>query len=49
MDYKNLINWKELSLLLAGNEGSIRKNKIPQKYQREVNELIEAIRKHLKK
>ena len=47
MNYRNLINWKELSLLLSGSDNSIRKNSVPQKYQREVSELVEVIKNNL--
>jgi hypothetical protein len=36
----NLINWKELSRRLAGNETSITRNRIPKKYQQKVVDLI---------
>ena len=36
----NLINWKELSRRLAGNETSITRNRIPKKYQLKVDDLI---------
>lgn len=36
----NLINWKELSRRLAGNETSITRNRIPKKYQSKVDSLI---------
>lgn len=41
---KNLINWKELSRKLAGNETSITRNRIPKKYQSKVDDLIEHIK-----
>lgn len=40
---KNLINWRELSKELAGNDNSIRKNRIPKKYKSKVGELIGLI------
>ena len=40
---KHLINWKQLSIELSGNDNSIRKNKIPKKYKTKVNELLKLI------
>lgn len=37
---ENLINWKELSRRLAGNETSVTRNRIPKKYQSKVDDLI---------
>lgn len=37
---ENLINWKELSRVLAGNKECIRRNKIPKIYKDKVNELF---------
>lgn len=42
---KDLINWKELSRILAGNEDSIRRNKIPKKYEKQVESFILCITK----
>ena len=39
----DLINWKELSRTLAGNETSITRNRIPKKYQSKVDDLIRVI------
>lgn len=36
----DLINWKELSRTLAGNQTSISRNRIPKKYQSKVDDLI---------
>ena len=41
---KNLINWKELSRRLAGNETSVTRNRIPKKYQSKVDSLIEYLK-----
>jgi hypothetical protein len=49
MDVKNLINWRQLSLYLSGNEVNIRKNKVPYKYEYIVNDIINAIDNVLKK
>ena len=35
-----LINWHELSRILSGNGQNIRPNKIPDKYKRQVTELL---------
>ncbi len=37
---KDLINWKQLSIKLSDSDNTIRKNKIPKKYQRKVNRLL---------
>lgn len=39
----NLINWKELSRRLAGNETSITRNRIPKKYQKKVLQFIKYV------
>ncbi|MAX71822.1 MAG: hypothetical protein CMC76_12125 [Flavobacteriaceae bacterium] len=39
----DLINWKELSRRLAGNETSITRNRIPKKYQHKVDSFIECV------
>lgn len=43
MSIKELINWGELSRMLTGDRMNIRKNRIPKKYEKSVNELV----KHL--
>lgn len=35
----DIINWSELSILLSGNRGAVRKNHIPKKYQAKVKQL----------
>jgi len=40
---KDLINWMELSRKLSGSDNSIRRNKIPKKYKRKINELIDLL------
>ena len=40
---KDLINWVELSRFLANNETSVSRNRIPKKYQDNVNSLIQSI------
>lgn len=40
---EKIINWVELSRLLAGNETSISKNRIPKKYQAKVNRLLKLL------
>jgi len=37
---EDLINWKELSRKLAGNQTSISRNRIPKKYKLKVDSLI---------
>jgi len=39
-DIKDLINWVELSRRLAGNETSISRNRIPNKYKKDVDMII---------
>ena len=39
---KDLINWVELSRLLANNETSVSRNRTPKKYQDKVNSLIQS-------
>lgn len=41
---EDLINWKELSRTLSGNETSISRNRIPKKYQGKVDSLIETLK-----
>ena len=40
---ENLINWKELSRKLSGNQTSVTRNRIPKKYQSKVDSLIECL------
>tara|TARA_R110002096_G_scaffold424454_1_gene632398 strand:+ start:1340 stop:1531 length:192 start_codon:yes stop_codon:yes gene_type:complete len=40
----DLINWKELSRTLAGNETSVTRNRIPKKYQSKVYSLIATLK-----
>lgn len=49
MDAKELINWGELSRLLAGSRQTVRKNKIPKIHQPFVDDLIKAMNKVIKK
>jgi hypothetical protein len=42
-DVNSIVNWRQVSLLLAGNEGSIRKSGCPKKY----NEAIQQLHKVL--
>lgn len=42
---KNLINWQQLSVIIAGNSESIRRNRIPAKYQHQVDIFINALSK----
>jgi len=41
---EDLINWKELSRTLAGNQTSISRNRIPKKYQLKVDSLIAKLK-----
>jgi len=41
---EDLINWKELSRTLSGNETSISRNRIPKKYQGQIDSLIETLK-----
>jgi hypothetical protein len=43
MSAQDLINWGELSRLLSGSRMNIRKNRIPQKYEAEINSLVRHI------
>jgi hypothetical protein len=43
MDSKDLINWGELSRLLAGSRQTVRKNKIPKKHRTFIEQLIKAM------
>ena len=45
MDIDNLINWGELSRLLAGSRMTIRKNKIPKKHEKKIQDLKDALEK----
>ena len=43
MQIEELINWKKLSENLSGNTTSVRKKKIPKKYQIRVDYLIQLL------
>lgn len=43
MEIKDLINWKNLSKNLANNDSSVRKNRIPKKYEERVDYLIQLL------
>lgn len=43
MEIKDLINWKNLSKNLANNDNSIRRNRIPKKYEIRVDYLIQLL------
>lgn len=45
MTPSNLINWGELSRLLAGNRSSITRKRIPLKHAKTIQKLIRAIEK----
>lgn len=40
---EDLINWVEVSRLLANNDTSVSRNRCPKKYQARVNELLSAV------
>lgn len=42
---KDLINWKAVSRHLAGNDTSVQRNRIPKKYQKQVDELLSITNK----
>lgn len=41
---EKLINWVELSRLLAGNESSVSRTRCPKKYKPIVDDLIEHVK-----
>lgn len=43
MDIKELINWKNLSKNLTNNDNSVRRDRIPKKYQVKVNYLLQLL------
>lgn len=43
MDIQDLINWSALSVIISGNSESIRRNRIPTKYQEQVRIFIRAL------
>lgn len=45
---KKLINWKELSRELTGNQENIRSNKCPKKYQEKVYRLLNDLEAWIK-
>ena len=45
---KDLINWVELSRLLAGNESSVSRTRCPKKYQEKVDSLVSIIEAWIK-
>lgn len=40
---KNLINWSELSRHMTGNRGNIRPGKVPYRYKKRIQKLVEAV------
>lgn len=40
---KDLINWKQVSMELSGNDNSIRKNQIPKKYKAKIDRLLKLL------
>lgn len=49
MKPKDLINYKQLSLLVAGNEYAIRKDRCPKKYREKVKEIEDYIQYFISK
>jgi len=47
MSWEKLINWGELSRILAGSRMTIRKNKIPKKHEAKIKELETMIKEWL--
>jgi len=46
---KDLINWGELSRILAnGDRFAIRKDKVPKKYEQQVNKILKGFDKVIK-
>jgi len=45
MKPENLINWDELSRLLAGSRSVVTKKRMPKKHEKAVNELLDSIKK----
>ena len=41
----DLIKWSELSRKLSGSDNSIRPNKIPKKYEKDIGSLLKALDK----
>lgn len=39
----DLLNWAEMSRMLAGSKFTVRKNKIPKKHTALVNQLVQLI------
>ena len=42
-DTNTLIKWSELSRKLSGSDNSIRPNKVPKKYKKKVDRLIQLL------
>lgn len=49
MKAEDMINWGELSRLLAGSRQTVRKNSIPKIHQPFVNDLLKAMNKVISK
>jgi len=41
----DLIKWAQLSRKLSGSDNSIRPNKIPKKYEKDISSLLKALDK----
>lgn len=44
MDEKDLINWSNLSIIIAGNRQNLRKTKVRPIYQQQVDIFLKAMR-----
>ena len=44
MDEKDLINWSNLSILIAGNRQNVRKNNVRPIYQKQVSFFTKAVK-----
>jgi len=45
MEIENLINWGELSRMLAGSRSAITRSRVPKKHKEAINELLEFLEK----
>lgn len=49
MAHENLLNWGELSRMLAGSRQTVRRNKIPKIHQPFIDDLLKAMSKVISK
>lgn len=45
MKPEDLINWGELSRILSGSRSVVTRKRMPKKYEKQVNELLDAVSK----